>query len=81
VVDGDALYKALKEGRIAAAALDVTDPEPLPRDHPLLGLENVTIVPHLGSATIETRREMARLSVENLMAGLAGKPLLHEVRP
>jgi glyoxylate reductase len=81
VVDTGALYAALKEGRIAAAALDVTDPEPLPRDHPLLGLENVTIVPHLGSATIETRREMARLSVENLMAGLAGKPLLHEVRP
>jgi glyoxylate reductase len=81
VVDTGALYNALKDGRIAAAALDVTDPEPLPRDHPLLAIENVTIVPHLGSATIETRREMARLSVENLMAGLAGKPLLHEVRP
>ncbi len=81
VVDTEALYNALKERRIAAAALDVTDPEPLPRDHPLLGLENLTIVPHLGSATVETRREMARLSVENLMAGLAGKPLLHEVRP
>jgi glyoxylate reductase len=80
VVDTAALYDALKEGRIAGAGLDVTDPEPLPRDHPLLGLDNVTIVPHLGSATIETRREMARLSVENLMAGLAGKPLLHEVR-
>ncbi len=81
VVDTAALYNALKEGRIAAAGLDVTDPEPLPRDHPLLALDNVTIVPHLGSATIETRREMARLSVENLMAGLAGRPLLHEVRP
>jgi glyoxylate reductase len=78
VKTGD-LCEALQKGEIAAAALDVTEPEPLPRDHPLLRLENLTIVPHLGSATVETRREMARISVENLMAGLAGQPLLHEV--
>ena len=81
VCDTDALYQALKAGKIYAAGLDVTEPEPLPRDHPLLTLNNVTIMPHLGTATVETRREMARLSVENLMLGLAGKPLLHEVKP
>ena len=62
-----------------AAALDVTDPEPLPRDHPLLKLENVIVTPHLGSATEETRRRMAELSVENLFAGLEGKPLPYRV--
>ena len=80
VVDTDALTEALTENRIAHAGLDVTDPEPLPRGHPLLALENVTIVPHLGSATHETRRRMAELSVDNLRAGLAGKPLPHEIR-
>ena len=79
VVDKDALTEALAAKRIFAAALDVTDPEPLPRDHPLLKLDNVIITPHLGSATEETRRRMAELSVENLFAGLAGKPLPHRV--
>ncbi len=79
VVDTQALYEALKSGVIAGAALDVTEPEPLPRGHPLLTLDNVVIVPHLGSATIETRRRMAELSVENLRAGLAGRPLPHRV--
>lgn len=81
VVDTDALCDALRTGEINAAALDVTDPEPLPRGHPLLDLENVTILPHLGSATIETRREMARISVENLKLGLRGESLLHSVQP
>ena len=76
-----ALYRALADDVIRGAAVDVTDPEPLPRDHPLLALDNVTIMPHLGSATIETRREMARNSVENLMRGLRGEPLLNQVRP
>ena len=79
VVDKDALADALKARRIFAAALDVTDPEPLPRDHPLLTLDNVVITPHLGSATEETRRRMAELSVQNLIAGLDGRPLLHSV--
>ena len=74
VVDTQALHEALTTGVIAAAALDVTDPEPLPREHPILALENLTIVPHLGSATVETRREMSRLSVENLFLGLDGRP-------
>ncbi len=81
VVDTAALTEALTAHRIYGAALDVTDPEPLPRDHPLLKLDNVTIAPHLGSATEETRQRMAEISVENLVAGLAGKPLLHEVKP
>jgi glyoxylate reductase len=81
VVDTADLTEALAAGTIAAAALDVTDPEPLPREHPLLRMENVVITPHLGSATIETRRKMAELSVSNLLAGLRGEPLPHEVRP
>jgi glyoxylate reductase len=75
VVDTDALTEALAARRIYAAALDVTDPEPLPRGHPLLKLDNVTITPHLGSATEQTRRRMGEMSVENLLAGLSGKPL------
>ena len=81
VVDKDALAEALAAKRIFAAALDVTDPEPLPRNHPLLTLDNVIITPHLGSATEETRRRMAELSVANLFAGLDGKPLPHRVHP
>jgi glyoxylate reductase len=79
VVDTAALTRALADGRIAAAALDVTEPEPLPRDHPLLSMPQVVITPHLGSATVETRRRMAELSVENLLAGLRGEPLPHPV--
>jgi glyoxylate reductase len=79
IVDTQALYEALRDGRIAAAAVDVTDPEPLPRDHPLLRLENLTITPHLGSASRETRQRMAEISVENLLAGLASRPLRFEV--
>lgn len=79
VVDTAALTQALAEGRIAAAGLDVTDPEPLPRDHALLKLPNVIIAPHLGSATVQTRRRMAEMSIENLLAGLAGRPLPHAV--
>ncbi len=81
VVVTDDLLDALRSGRIAAAALDVTDPEPLPRDHGLLTLDNVVITPHLGSATIRTRRRMAELSVANLLAGLRGAPLAHAVGP
>jgi len=75
VVDTVALIAALKDGRIAAAALDVTDPEPLPRDHALLSFSNVVIAPHLGSATEQTRRRMAEMSIENLLAGLSRQPL------
>lgn len=80
VVDTMALTESLQSRTIYAAALDVTEPEPLPRDHPLLRLENVIIAPHLGSATEQTRRRMAELSVENLLAGLSGQPLPNRVR-
>jgi glyoxylate reductase len=79
VVDHDALVTALDKGWIAGAALDVTEPEPLPRDHPLLTRDNVIIVPHLGSATTRTRHAMAIRTVENLKAGLAGKNLITRV--
>jgi lactate dehydrogenase-like 2-hydroxyacid dehydrogenase len=75
VIDTDALTRALTEGWIRAAALDVTDPEPLPPDHPLYRLQNCLIVPHIGSATRNTRRLMAERACLNLLSGLAGEPL------
>ena len=79
VVDADALARALHAGEIAGAALDVTDPEPLPGDHPLLDAPNLLVVPHVGSATHATRGRMADIAVDNLLAGLAGKPMPHSV--
>jgi glyoxylate reductase len=79
VVDHDALLEALQNHWIAGAAVDVTEPEPLPRDHPLLKLDNLVIAPHLGSATRQTRLRMAQRSVENLLAGLTGGEMPHRV--
>jgi glyoxylate reductase len=79
LVDTQALTEALQSRSIYGAALDVTDPEPLPRDHPLLQQPNLTIAPHLGSATEQTRQKMADLSLENLFAALDGKPLTTSV--
>lgn len=81
IVDSGALERALREGWIAGAALDVTDPEPLPGDHPLLGAPNLLVVPHLGSATHRTRELMAELAVDNLLAALAGERMPHCVNP
>jgi glyoxylate reductase len=75
LVDTAALNRALREGWIAAAGLDVTDPEPLPAEHPLLGAPGLTVLPHIGSATHAARERMAELAVDNLLAGLAGDPL------
>jgi glyoxylate reductase len=72
VVDSAALVAALRAGEIAGAALDVTEPEPLPADHPLVGLPNCLVVPHIASASIATRAAMARIAAENLLAGLEG---------
>ncbi|HEY6628869.1 MAG TPA: D-glycerate dehydrogenase [Acidimicrobiia bacterium] len=72
LVDTDALVVALGKGTIGGAALDVTDPEPLPQGHPLLEIEDCLIVPHIGSASISARRGMAQLAVDNLIAGIAG---------
>ena len=78
IVDTDALAEALHEGEIAAAALDVTDPEPLPADHPLLRAPNLIVLPHVGSATHATREAMADLAVDNLAAALRGEPMPHQ---
>jgi len=72
IVDTPALLDALKTGGISAAALDVTDPEPLPAGHPLIGLPNCLVVPHIGSASVRARHAMAKLAVDNLVAGLLG---------
>jgi len=74
-LDQDALYNALHGGQIAAAGLDVTTPEPLPTDHPLLTLPNCVILPHIGSASIATRTKMALIAAENVIAGVQGQPL------
>ncbi|SRR5581483_9680908 len=81
VVDSQALYIALKSKQIFAAALDVTEPEPLPVDSPLLELDNCLIVPHLGSASRQTRDEMSFLAAQNLIAGLKGERLPNCVNP
>jgi glyoxylate reductase len=73
VVDTDALLTALQDGVIGGAALDVTDPEPLPADHPLIALPNALVVPHMASATFATRDRMAVLAAENLLAALRGE--------
>ena len=73
IVDTDALVEALAGGKIAAAGLDVTDPEPIPADHPLVALPNCFIVPHIGSATVRTRVQMAERAASNLAAALEGR--------
>lgn len=79
IVDQQALAQALSAGSIAGAALDVTDPEPLPTDDPLLDAPNLIVLPHLGSATDRTRRAMADKAVDNLLAGLADEPLPNRI--
>jgi glyoxylate reductase len=81
VVDSDALYDALSGGQIAYAALDVTDPEPLPAGHKLMGLSNCLVVPHIASASWATRTRMATMAAENLLAGLRGERLPNCVNP
>jgi glyoxylate reductase len=81
VVDPHALYDALREGVIAYAALDVTEPEPIRMDDPLLTLDNCLIVPHIGSSTVATRTKMAVMAAENLIAGLQGARLPHCINP
>lgn len=81
VVDPEALYEALRDGVIAYAALDVTDPEPLPRDHKLLELPNCLVVPHVGSASVATRERMAVMAAENLIAAVHGEVPRYLVNP
>jgi lactate dehydrogenase-like 2-hydroxyacid dehydrogenase len=81
VVNTDDLVEALSKRRIYAAALDVTDPEPLPPNHPLYHLDNCLITPHIGSATFGTRKSMAELACKNIISGLESKPLYHCANP
>ncbi len=81
VVDPGALYRALSSGTIAYAALDVTEPEPIRPDDPLLTLDNIIIAPHIASASFQTRSRMAAMAAENLIAGLKGRRLPNCVNP
>jgi glyoxylate reductase len=81
VVDPAALYRALNSGTIAYAALDVTEPEPIKPDDPLLALDNIIIAPHIASASFRTRTKMATMAAENLIAGLKGERLPNCVNP
>ncbi|MBW4563989.1 MAG: D-glycerate dehydrogenase [Mojavia pulchra JT2-VF2] len=81
IIDQDALYHALSQNQIAAAALDVTEPEPIPKDSPLLTLDNLIITPHIGSASRQTRSKMATIAIANLIAGLKGDRLPYCVNP
>jgi lactate dehydrogenase-like 2-hydroxyacid dehydrogenase len=81
VVDTDALVVALRAGTIWAAALDVTDPEPLPADHPLVGIDSCLVVPHIASASRATRGRMAAMAAANLLAGVRGERLPTPVNP
>jgi glyoxylate reductase len=81
VVDQQALARALRDGQIAGAALDVTDPEPLPADDPLLTAPHLIVVPHIGSATVAAREAMTELAVQNVLAALDGQPMPHPVIP
>lgn len=78
-VDQDALYNALRTNTIRAAGLDVTTPEPLPRDSPLLTLKNCVIIPHIGSAEIETRQEMCRITALNVLGALKNTEMIYEL--
>jgi glyoxylate reductase len=81
IVDTEALYEACRSGRIAGAALDVTDPEPLPADHPLVGRDDVIVIPHIGSNTLATRVKMGRMCSENLLAALRGERMPWVIDP
>ena len=81
IVDPDALYRALKSNQIAAAALDVTEPEPIPPDSPLLALDTLIVAPHIGSASHQARSKMATMATDNLIAGLLGNCLPHCINP
>jgi glyoxylate reductase len=81
VVDHEALYAALRDGPLAGAGLDVTEPEPLPTDHPLLALPNCLVVPHIASASETTRARMAEMAAANLLAGVRGERLPTPVNP
>jgi len=75
------LIEALKKGIIWGAGLDVTNPEPMDKNNPLLTMSSVAVLPHIGSATVEARNGMARIAAQNVIAGLHGEKLLFPVNP
>ncbi|XP_072767835.1 glyoxylate reductase/hydroxypyruvate reductase-like [Anoplolepis gracilipes] len=79
IVNTDSLVRALRNKKIFAAGLDVTDPEPLPADHELLKLPNAEIIPHYGSATVRTRNDMSTVAAQNVLNALEGKPLVYSL--
>ncbi|XP_018323796.2 glyoxylate reductase/hydroxypyruvate reductase [Agrilus planipennis] len=79
IVDQGALVKALKSNLIFGAGLDVMTPEPLPLNHELLQLKNCVILPHIGSAAIQTRQEMAKITVQNIIAAIKDEPMPSEL--
>ena len=81
IVDTGALVEALAEGVITSAGLDVTDPEPIPPDHPLLRLRNCIVTPHIGSASVRTRTHMSEMAAANLIAALTGERMPHVANP
>jgi glyoxylate reductase len=80
-VDPSALYQALRDGQLGYAGLDVTEPEPINADNPLLSLDNCVVVPHMASASVSTRQKMAEIAARNLIAGVLGQRLPHCVNP
>lgn len=80
LVNQDDLYDALSSGQIYAAGLDVTSPEPLPTDSPLLSLSNCLVLPHIGSASIKTRGKMTTIAAQNLIAGLGDGEFTSQVK-
>ena len=80
LVDHDALVNALIHNRIAHAGLDVTDPEPLPRDHPLLSMSNVTFSPHCGGAILAIRQEQCHITIQSILSCIQEKPLAYQIR-
>ncbi len=81
LIDPEALYTALATGQILYAGLDVTEPEPIPRDSPLLTLDNIVMAPHIASASVVTRSKMAEMAAQNLIAGLEGRRIPHCANP
>ncbi|KPV43323.1 2-hydroxyacid dehydrogenase [Alicyclobacillus ferrooxydans] len=79
VVDESALVEALSNHTIHAAGLDVYQQEPIRMDHPLLSLDNAVLLPHIGSASVATRRRMAELAIENCVAVITGRPPIHRI--
>jgi phosphoglycerate dehydrogenase-like enzyme len=81
LVDQEALLAALDEGRLAGAGLDLTEPEPLPADHPLVGRDDVVVTPHIASATADGKRRILEAAIEGALTVIRGERPAHLVNP